>query len=121
MNGLILFAHGSRNPDWAAPFEAVAARVRAARPGLPVRLAFLELMTPDLATAGTELAATGCTRLDIVPLFLGVGGHLRRDLPALVDGLRAQHPQLQLVLHGAAGEMPAVIDALAQAAIGALP
>jgi sirohydrochlorin cobaltochelatase len=30
--GLILFAHGARDPRWAAPFEAVAARIRAQRP-----------------------------------------------------------------------------------------
>ena len=46
--GLILFAHGARDPRWAIPFEAVAERVRAARPGVPVRLAFLEFMAPNL-------------------------------------------------------------------------
>jgi len=46
--GLILFAHGARDPRWALPFEAVAARVRAQRPGVPVRLAFLEFMAPTL-------------------------------------------------------------------------
>jgi sirohydrochlorin cobaltochelatase len=49
--GLILFAHGARDPRWATPFEAVAAAVRAARPGLPVRLAFLAFMSPTLLTA----------------------------------------------------------------------
>jgi sirohydrochlorin cobaltochelatase len=32
--GLILFAHGARDPRWAEPFEAVAARCRAQRPGV---------------------------------------------------------------------------------------
>jgi hypothetical protein len=59
--GLILFAHGARDPRWAEPFEAVAARVAAQRPGVAVRLAFLELMTPDLPQAGAELVAAGCT------------------------------------------------------------
>ena len=30
--GLILFAHGSREPGWAEPFEQLAARVRVAAP-----------------------------------------------------------------------------------------
>jgi len=114
--GLILFAHGARDPAWAAPFEAVAARVRAARPDAEVRLAFLELMTPSLPEACAALAAAGCTQVAVLPLFLGAGGHVRKDLPRLVDALRAAHPSLTFELHGAVGENPAVIAAMAEAA-----
>jgi len=119
--GLILFAHGARDPAWAAPFEAVAAAVRHARPALPLRLAFLESMQPDLARAGAELCAAGCTRVDIVPLFLGTGGHLKRDLPPLVEGLRGAHPQTDWILHAPAGESPLLTQALCNIALAALP
>ncbi|MFY7857790.1 MAG: sirohydrochlorin chelatase, partial [Rubrivivax sp.] len=56
-DGLILFAHGARDPRWSAPFEAVAAQVRAQRPGLSVRLAFLEFMSPSLPEAAAALHA----------------------------------------------------------------
>lgn len=114
--GLILFAHGARDPAWASPFEAVAARVRQARPDAEVRLAFLELMTPSLPEAGAALAAAGCTQVAVLPLFLGAGGHVRKDLPRLVDALRAAHPDMTFELHGAVGENPAVIAAMAEAA-----
>ena len=118
--GLILFAHGARDPRWALPFEAVAERVRAARPGLPVRLAFLELMQPNLADAGAALVAEGCSALQVLPLFLGAGGHVRQDLPKLVEALRAAHPGIVVTLHPAAGELPAVHAALAQTALDLL-
>lgn len=119
-SGLILFAHGARDPRWAAPFEAVAARVRERRPEVAVRLAFLELMTPDLATAGSDLAADGCLAITVLPLFLGAGGHVRKDLPALVDALRHAFPQVQWTLEPPVGELPAVIDAMASAGLDAL-
>jgi sirohydrochlorin cobaltochelatase len=119
-HGLILFAHGARDPRWAEPFEAVAARVRAARPGLVVRLAYLELMQPSLADAGASLVAEGCTAIQVLPLFLGAGGHVRKDLPLLVDALRAAHPAVTVTLHPAAGELPAVHAALAEVALGLL-
>jgi sirohydrochlorin cobaltochelatase len=115
--GLILFAHGARDPRWVEPFEAIAAAVRASAPDVDVRLAFLELMAPDLPSVATSLAADGCTRIDILPLFLGTGGHLRRDLPPLVEGIATAHPSVQVRLHGAAGEVPAVIAALAAHAV----
>jgi len=115
--GLVLLAHGARDPAWAAPFEAIARRVREGAPGSAVRLAFLELMTPGLAEAAGELAALGCRRVDVVPVFLGVGGHVRRDVPAQVDALRRAHPRVVFALHEAVGETPRVIAAIADAAL----
>jgi sirohydrochlorin cobaltochelatase len=117
MNGLILFAHGSRDPAWAAPFEAVAARLRSRRPQCRVVLAYLELMQPDLPTAAASLVQAGCVRIDIVPMFLGTGGHVRRDLPALAQQLRQRQPGVQWSLHAPIGEHPDVIDAMAAAAL----
>jgi sirohydrochlorin cobaltochelatase len=116
---IVLFAHGSRDPRWAAPFEAVAARVRAAAPGWPVALAYLELMTPALGDAVAGLIDEGATRIDIVPLFLGTGGHLREDLPPLVEVLRAKHPGVAITLHAPIGEHAQVIDAMARTALRA--
>ena len=113
MHGLILFAHGARDPRWARPFEAVAERVRQARPGLHVALAYLELMEPSLETAGAALADAGCRHVDVLPLFLGAGGHVRKDLPAKIDQLRQTHPGTEWRLHTAAGESEPLIAALA--------
>jgi sirohydrochlorin cobaltochelatase len=117
--GLVLFAHGARDPRWAAPFEAVATRIREAAPGLAVRLAFLEMMAPTLADAVAGLVAEGASAVDVVPLFLGTGGHLRKDLPPLVDAVRAAHPGLALGLHPAIGENEVVLDAIARASLAA--
>ena len=116
---LVLFAHGARDPRWAEPFEAVADRIRQAAPSLLVRLAFLELMAPTLADAVDALATAGATTVDVVPLFLGTGGHVRQDLPLLVDAVRAAHPGLAIRLHGTIGEDAAVLDAMARAALDA--
>jgi sirohydrochlorin cobaltochelatase len=114
---LVLFAHGARDPRWAEPFEAVAARIRAAQPALPVALAFLELMTPSLDVAVASLVTQGATRIDVVPLFLGTGGHLRQDLPSLIEVLAAIHPGVMIRLHAAIGEHAAVSEAMARAAL----
>jgi len=117
MRGLLLFAHGARDPRWAEPFEDVAGRVCAAAPDLQVELAFLEFMAPTLSDAGHALAAAGCTEVDVVPLFLGAGGHVRRDLPDLLNALAERHPGVVWQLRPAIGEMDSVIDAMALTAL----
>jgi len=118
-SGLILFAHGARDPRWAEPFLAIAERIRLADPARPVELAFLELVEPDLGAAARRLAAGGATRIDVVPLFLGMGGHLRNDLPPLVEAVRAALPGVEFRLHPAIGENDAVIAVVASAALAA--
>lgn len=114
-HGLILFAHGARDARWAEPFERLADKLRALR-GLdaPVALAFLELMKPDLATAVAEQATAGCTSITVVPVFFGQGGHVRSDLPQMLDACRAAHPGVRIRASVPVGEDDAVLDALAQ-------
>jgi sirohydrochlorin cobaltochelatase len=118
---IILFAHGARDPRWAAPFEAVAARLRQLRPGLAVRLAYLDFMAPALSEAGADLAAAGCSHIAILPMFLGAGGHVRQDLPRLVEALRQAHPGTSFELLAAVGEIDSVVTAMAEAAACMLP
>lgn len=115
--GLLLFAHGARDPQWAQPFEQLVVAIRAARPAQPVRLAFLDFMAPDLRTAAAELAHDGCTHVDVLPLFLGAGGHVRKDLPPLLDELRARHAGVDFTLRAAVGESPVLIAAMADIAL----
>ena len=117
---LILFAHGARDPRWREPFERLAAKTRAGRPGLAVRLAFLELMHPDLDAAVDDLAAHGCRAIRVVPVFLGQGGHVREDLPAAVERVRARNRGIAIELRAAIGEDDAVLDAIAAVATAGL-
>ncbi len=115
--GIVLFAHGSRDPLWHRPIEAVAAQIRLQSPGALVACAYLELSTPDLPTAVADLVAQGARAVRIVPMFLGVGRHAREDLPALVHSLRVQYHQIPILLQDAVGEDPRMVQLLAQIAL----
>jgi sirohydrochlorin cobaltochelatase len=112
-HGIILFGHGARDPRWAEPFERLASKLRALR-GEPVSLAFLELMSPDLPSAVASQAAGGCDAITVVPVFFGQGGHVRRDLPEVVEKCRAAHPDVAISCATAVGEDDAVLDAVAE-------
>ena len=101
---IILLAHGSRDPLWRRPIEAVAARIQTDQPRLLVRCASLELCAPDLAGAVAELATLGATQITIASLFLGAGRHVREDLPRMVQDLAHNFGHLQLRLQPPIGE-----------------
>jgi sirohydrochlorin cobaltochelatase len=111
--GIVLFAHGARDARWAEPFERLADTLRGLR-SAPVSLAFLELMTPDLPTAVAQQVADGCRAVTIVPVFFGQGGHIRQDLPVIVERCRTAHPGIEIRCATPVGEDEAVIEAIAQ-------
>ena len=87
MLGVIVFAHGSRDPLWRQPVEAVARRIAQGDPKARVTCAYLELSEPDLPSAAAALIDGGATRLRVLPLFFGMGKHAREDLPVLMLSL----------------------------------
>ena len=102
--GIILFAHGSREPQWRAPIEAVAMQIRGRQPDVLVRCAYLEICEPSLLDAANDLVAAGARQLRVFPLFLGVGKHAREDLPVLIAQVSTAHPDVHIELLPAAGE-----------------
>lgn len=94
--GLIVFAHGSSVESANEAVRSVSAALAAKGGYTNVETAFLELGKPDLAGAAETLMARGINRMVVVPYFLTVGIHLKRDLPKLVADLRAAHPELQV-------------------------
>ena len=113
MRGIVLFAHGARDPEWARPFEAIRERVRAKRPEYRIELAFLELMSPSLEEAIDALVAEGVPCVTVFPLFMAQGGHLKHDLPRILDDIRARHPRIPIALESALGDTPGILDAIA--------
>lgn len=99
---LVAVAHGSRDPRSAATVADLVAVVRQLRPGLDVRLAFLDLATPKLG----EVLATLAGPTVVVPLLLGRAHHARVDLPAVVRAARRQAPGLRVRVSGVLGPDP---------------
>ena len=109
---IILFAHGARDADWAAPFRVIQKQLQAARPDTQVALAFQDFMTPTLEAAVAASAGQGAKRIVLVPLFMAQGGHLKQDLPLLVGRIRELHPQLEIRVMPAIGDAPEILQAI---------
>jgi sirohydrochlorin cobaltochelatase len=114
LHGIVLFGHGARDSRWAEPFVRLADKLRGSYGAAgPVSLAFLELMEPDLGSAVAAQVALGCSAITVVPVFFGQGGHVRRDLPAVLEVCRDAHPGVVIQCSTAVGEDDAVLDAVA--------
>ena len=110
--GIVLIAHGSRDPEWSRPFERIAASLAQKLPAVSVGLAYLE-HGASLEESVSALVAKGAASIRVIPVFLGQGGHVKDDLPRLVS--RSARPGLKLSLEPPIGERAEVIEAITRA------
>jgi sirohydrochlorin cobaltochelatase len=113
---LLLFAHGSRDPAWRLPLDAVCQRIATQHPGR-CELAFLEFMQPELPDALQALAQSGERAIVVVPLFWASGKHIKTDLSEAVAHFVQAHPDVDVRVATALGEAQAVQIALADYAL----
>lgn len=111
--GILLLAHGSRDPKWREPFAAIERITRDTAQG-PVIVCFLESMQPDFITGVRELAAQPINMIRVVPVFLATGAHLREDLPKLVEQAQREFPELVFDVLPAIGETVAIQHSIAR-------
>ena len=116
----ILFAHGARDPGWAGPLWRVREQMLARSSGLRVELAFFGFIEPTLPDCVASLFNEGFERIVIVPMFIAQGGHLKKDLPLIVEELRHRYPQVVFEVAGPVGEAERVVQAMADQALASI-
>jgi sirohydrochlorin cobaltochelatase len=112
MKAVIFFGHGARDIGWREPFDRLKGMWQTQYPTVPVELAFLEMMQPNLVMAIDSLQSQGAKNIQIVPVFFGQGGHLREDFPRLLDDAKQKFPDLHLSASQAVGEDESVLHAI---------
>ena len=117
MKGIILFGHGARAADYIRPFERIRAAMAAREPGALVDLGCLEVTPPSLEESVASLVSRGVSRISVVPVFIGPGRHVLKDLPQLAADAMDRHPGLEITLAPPVGESAAVIEAMANFAL----
>ncbi len=108
----MVIAHGSRAAAANEAHLALCAEL-AERTGREVHAAFLEIASPDIATALAEAVASGHREVQVLPHFLAPGNHTTSDIPALVDAARVAHPEASFEILPHTGDDPGLVTLIA--------
>jgi len=117
--GLVLLAHGSRDPNWRKPFEQLQQTIQAQASDAWVGLAYMEMAQPTLEQVLNDLPASIKT-VEILPMFMATGGHMANDVPKLVHDAQERFPQVAMTQHPPVGEHPLVKQAFTELALDLL-
>lgn len=96
--GVAIFAHGSAIEPANEAVREVVRQFQALWGFDLVEPSFLELGQPPLAGAVDKLVERGAEHVVVVPYFLTLGKHLKRDLPRIVDEIASIHPGVKFTV-----------------------
>ena len=112
MTGITVFGHGSSVETANQAVRDFTTQL-GIRGGFPlIEPSFLELGRPDLPEAVRRLVDQGAARIIVIPYFLTVGIHLKRDLPRIVAELRLIYSGIEIEITEPMYGHPALVDVL---------
>lgn len=103
-NALLICGHGSRSEKHGTEFSALISRLHTLLPDVLIAQGFLETNQPPLGKALQDLIDKGITHITLLPAFLFRGGHVKRDIPAIVQDFQNQNPKINIDYGPALGE-----------------
>jgi sirohydrochlorin ferrochelatase len=114
MKGLLLVAHGSRRAESNEEVRQIARDLDAGSGGRfdQVACAFLEIVQPSIPDGLRAMIRSGVRRVVVLPYFLSAGRHVVSDIPGEVNIVRAENPEVEIVLAPYLGASRGVVDLL---------
>jgi len=107
---VLLIGHGTRIAAGVTEFRALAEQLRQALPGRTCLAGFLELVAPALPEALESLREQGFRRIIALPALLMAAGHIKNDIPALLNEFQTAHPELQITFGADLGIHPNLLQ-----------
>jgi sirohydrochlorin cobaltochelatase len=89
--GVMVCGHGSRDQAACDEFRHVVGRIAAALPEWPVEMGYLEFARPIIREGLDRLRARGVDRVLAVPGMLFAAGHVKNDVPSVLNAYAAEH------------------------------
>ena len=89
--GVMVCGHGSRDVNAVAEFQRLVAGLVARLPQYAVESGFLEFARPILSDGLDRLRAGGVDHVLAVPGMLFAAGHVKNDVPAVLNAYAAEH------------------------------
>ncbi|HWG25968.1 sirohydrochlorin chelatase [Actinospica sp.] len=111
MSRLLLVAHGSRDPRYAASYETLCLKLR--QQGHAALVGHLGLCGPDVVESARLLAREGGGEpIVAVPMFLNHGYHVAHDVPEVVARAGAAVSHARIVVADPLGPDPLLVEAM---------
>lgn len=114
MKAILYIGHGTRSKKGAFEAKAFLERVIAKVPAPIQEVSFIELTEPTIEEGFLRCIKKGATEIIVVPILLLAAGHMKKDIPEIIEALQADYPQIPVTIRNAFGVQEVILDAIAE-------
>ncbi|MFZ5595630.1 MAG: sirohydrochlorin chelatase [Bacillota bacterium] len=101
--GVILLGHGSRMKEAESTLQGLVDKVNKSGKYNLVLGAALQFNSPDLPASLEKAVSCGMERIIVVPLFLCMGTHMKKDIPEIIEEQKKKYNGVDIKLAGNIG------------------
>ncbi len=113
MTSLIIVAHGSRREASNEEVRELTRKIREEAYDFDyVESAFLELADPSIPEGIRAAIVKGHKRVVVLPYFLSAGRHVTDDIPAKIQVVQDEFPEVEIHLAPYVGAAAGIVDLL---------
>ncbi|MBL23022.1 MAG: sirohydrochlorin chelatase [Rhodospirillaceae bacterium] len=109
--GIMICGHGSRDEDAVREFATLAGGLKTRFPDWPVEYGYLEFAQPIIKDGLGKLSEQGIRDVLAVPAMLFAAGHVKNDIPSVLNRYQAENPEINIIYGAELGIDPKMIRA----------
>lgn len=114
MRAVLYIGHGSRSKKGANEARSFFQRVKK-RIDVPIQeLSFLELADPIIEEGFNRCVGKGASEITVIPLFLLAAGHIKHDIPRILESVCKRYPHIKVTVENPYGTDERIIDGLTE-------
>jgi len=98
MDGILILAHGSKRIETEEVMDSLVEKVRKKSGNRLVYPCYLQFSDNNLEKGVERLVGKGASSISVIPLFLFDGVHVTQDIPEEIEGIKAKHPGVEIML-----------------------
>lgn len=97
MKAVIILGHGSRIPDAGKDMEKVATILKDKYALDMVKSCYLSRLGPNFPQTLEACVSEGAKEVIVIPYFLNMGQHIRKDIPQIMQEEAIKYPNIKLI------------------------
>ena len=110
MKGVLIIAHGSRALETELTLDSIVSMVKTKLPGITIECAFMEFSDRTINNGLSLLVDKGIKEIIVIPYFLFMGNHLKKDIPDALNDFISEHPDVNISLQPPLGDDARLCD-----------
>lgn len=113
MKSICLISHGSKSAKTKEEVLILVEKLKSQTGIENIQIGFLELESPSIPEGIEACINEGASEVLVLLNFLNSGRHVDKDIPEIVEGVKAKYPEINISISSPVGQHEQIVSVFA--------